>query len=97
MSGESRTRALAELLARFTERRVNSAADRESWVRDARALGKRLDNDLASASISLTEDEWWYIQHYLDDVDIRMKEPSSAYSRTQEERVRQVIAKLESS
>ena len=96
MSGESQSRALAELLAGFTQRRVTSVADLEAWVRDARALGKRLDNDLARASQSLTEDEWWCIQHYLDDADIRMKEPSSAYSRTQEDRMRQVIAKLES-
>jgi hypothetical protein len=92
--GDSQSAALAKLLAGFADRPVSSAADLEAWEREAHALVDRLDTEFADASRTLTVDEWWYIRHFLDDADIRLKEPSSAYTNRQEERLRQVIAKL---
>jgi hypothetical protein len=96
MTGESERRALAKLLAGFADRQVGSAAELEAWAHDSHALVTRLDTEFAEASKSLSEDEWWYVVRYLDDADIRLKEPTSAYTQQQNDRLRKIIAKLES-
>jgi len=91
----SQSRALAQLLAGFADRQVSSPADLDAWARDSDALVARLSTEFFEVCQTLSEDEWWFVQHFLDDADIRLKEPASFYTKQQVERLRQVIAKLE--
>jgi hypothetical protein len=93
--GNSQSRVLAQLLAGFADRPVSSAADLDAWARESHALGARLSTEFSEASKTLSEDEWWFVLHFLDDADIRLKEPASSYTKQQVDRLRQVVAKLE--
>jgi hypothetical protein len=96
MTTESERRELAGLLASFANREVSSSRDIEAWSRDAHSLQRRIETEFADLEPSLSDDEWRWVRHFLDDPDIRMKEPNSAYSQMQIDRFRQVISKLES-
>jgi hypothetical protein len=89
-------RVLAGLLAGFADRPVSSQTDLDAWARDANALQRRIDTEFTEVSKCLTDDEWRHVRHFLDDPDVRLKDPGSRYTRMQQERFRRVIAKLES-